>query len=653
MTSKALRLMTLATSLSDEFVERYREREQAGKNPLERSFNGLGYVVFKRTYARRVEGEDRTEEWYETVRRVVEGAIKVVGDYTVEESERLFDHIWNLRAFPSGRSLWQLGTGNQHRLGGDSLVNCWFVEVRSIEDFVWMFNRLMLGGGVGFDVRHGADLGIVRGGTVRHEDRADADFITPDSREGWSLLLKTVLETVINGGNLTYSTQLIRPEGAPIEGFGGIASGPGILVEGIEKICEIINQARGRLLTSVDVLDISNLIGGIVVSGNVRRSAQIAIGSPDDGSFLRSKNWALGIPNHRAMSNNSVYLRSWEDLDDAFWSGYRGEGEPFGIVNVERAQTDGRLGERNPDESIRGFNPCGEIPLANRESCNLAELVVPRFENYKQLEDAALLLYRLQKHIAALEYLDGTSNTITHRNMRLGLSITGVFQSTRRQLGWLDPLYRELKDYDESYSALNGFPSSVRLTTVQPSGTKSLLAGVTPGAHPGFARFHVRRVRMAFNDPTFEYVRQRGYPWEFVRDFEGNEQHRTVVVEFPCEFPFGTPSAEGVGWKDMLKMQEFLQTVWADNAVSITVYYMGEDLPDIQAYMEQNWTKFKSVSFLPRSDHGFDQAPLEAISIPEYERRLADLNMEARIEIKGDALPILDSDCEGGSCPIR
>lgn len=640
--------------LSDEFLQPYRDAEQQGKNPLERSFNGLGYVVFKRTYARPIYAENRTEEWWETVKRVVEGAQEIGAGFTDSEAQTLFDHIWNLRALPSGRSLWQLGTENNHRLGGDSLVNCWFTDIRGPDDLVWMFERLMLGGGVGFSVTHAADFGIIQGADIRHEDVADADFIVPDSREGWAELLRRVLTAFQTGSSFSYSTQLVRPEGAPIKTFGGVASGPGILNEGVGQIADVVNNAAGRELTSVELLDIANIIGAIVVSGNVRRSAQIALGAPTDSQFLSAKRWDLGIPSYRAMSNNSVYLSDWEELSEDFWAGYEGLGEPYGIVNVGLAQSDGRLGETSWDTSVRGFNPCGEIALADRESCNLCELVLPRFKDEAQFREAAELLYRVAKAISGMEYLDERSQAITNANRRIGISVTGVFQSTRRQLEWLDGTYQALRECDRVWSEKIGAPTSVRLTTVQPSGTKSLLAGVTPGAHPAFSRFHLRRVRMSANDPTFEYVKARGYPWEFQRDFEGNENHRTVIVEFPCEFPYGTPTADNVTWKDMLKMQEFLQTQWADNAVSITVYYDKEDLPDIQEYMKENWMKFKSVSFLLKSGHGFDQAPLEAISIPEYERRLEELNMEAKVQVTGAEIStLLDSDCEGGSCPIR
>lgn len=639
--------------LDPDFVKSYADRSP------EWGFNGLGYIVYKRTYARPIPGEGRTEEWHETVERVVNGAQDIGADFTPSEAERLFDYIWNLKGTVGGRMLWQLGTPNVERLGGDSLVNCWFVDLREVSDFGWMFERLMLGGGVGFSVDDPTRLGIVRQGTVVHEPEAhDSDFIVPDKREGWADLLMRTLRAYLpkrpnDYDSFSYSTAVIRPEGAPIKTFGGVASGPGILVEGVERICEILNGAVGRHLTSVEVLDIANVIGSVVVSGNVRRSAQIALGSADDLDYLAAKRWDLGgIPSYRAMSNNSVYAFDIADLPEEFWEGYLGHGEPYGLVNLEAALRQGRAGETKLDPSIAGFNPCAEIPLAHRESCNLAEVFLPRVEDYDEFEDLTQLLYRVQKAVAALPYLDPVSERVTSENMRLGLGVTGVLQSEVEKLAWLEDGYQNLVDYDVWWSAVKEWPTSVRLTTVKPSGTLSLLAGVTPGGHPGFARFHVRRVRMAYNDPLVEYCRAKGYEWEWQRDFDGDEDHRTVVVEFPCEFPEGTALAEDLTALDQLDVVRSLQRDWADNAVSVTVYYRKEELPAIRDYLARHWGEMKSVSFLLHSEHGFDQAPLEAIEEAEYYERLAKIH-EHDVAVGEGVSDFLDSDCASGACPVR
>ena len=309
------------------------------------------------------------------------------------------------------------------------------------------------------------------------------------------------------------------------------------------------------------------------------------------------------------------------------------------------------MGEELPDPSITGVNPCGEIPLAHHEPCNLAELFLPNINSLDEMKKLARLLYKGQKAIAAMEYLDPRTNEIVHKNMRLGLSVSGVMQATEK-LDWLSPTYEDLREFDAEWSFEHGLPESIRLTTVKPSGTVSLLAGVTPGVHPGYSTYHIRRVRMAANDALVEYCRDNGFATEFVRGFDGKEDHDTIVVSFPCRFPDGTLVAEDVDPLYQLEMVRRLQTDWADNAVSCTVYYRKEDLEDIQGYLKEHWPQMKSVSFLLHSDHGFDQAPLEEITEEEYLDLVSKVEDITPIEANTFTTNLMD-DCDGGSCAIR
>ncbi|MEL0099981.1 MAG: hypothetical protein VW907_10525, partial [Opitutae bacterium] len=371
----------------------------------------------------------------------------------------------------------QLGTPNNKRLGGDSLVNCWFVDVQKPTDFSWAVERLMLGGGVGFSCDKPERLGVVRSAWVDRVDADDSDFIVPDTREGWGEVLRKVFECYLgdddNPRKMTYATHLIRPAGVPIKTFGGTASGPDILVSGIEKICKVLDGAVGRTMTSVEVLDCMNIIGSIVVAGNVRRSAEIAVGSLDDEEYLMAKRWDLGnIPIERAMSNNTVFVNEYqmENMPQLVWEGYEGNGEPYGFFNLEASRKFGRMGEVRPDYSIVGVNPCAEIPLANRESCNLSEIFLPMIDSREELVDLTMLLYKVQKATAALSYLDPASDKITSKNMRLGLGVTGVAQALDK-VEWLDQAYVKLREFDIDWSAERGWPESIRLTTIKPSGT--------------------------------------------------------------------------------------------------------------------------------------------------------------------------------------
>ena len=254
--------------LSNDFLKKYKN-----KNP-NWGFNGLGYIIYKRTYARQKE-DGTSEEWWETVARCIEGAQAIGADYTEKEAERLYDLVFNLKCNFAGRMLWQLGTHTVERYGGASLLNCWFVSMNQLEDFCFLFENLMLGGGVGFSVQR-ADIHelpkVKVGVEVTHQLTKDADFIVPDSREGWVSLLRNVVQSFfVTGKSFTYSTILVRGKGEKIASFGGTSSGPGILVEGINGLANVFRSREGKKLRSIDVLDINNIIGSVVVAGNVRR----------------------------------------------------------------------------------------------------------------------------------------------------------------------------------------------------------------------------------------------------------------------------------------------------------------------------------------------------------------------------------------------
>jgi len=638
--------------ISDDFVTLYNDKTPPW------GFGGMGEVVFLRTYSRKKENGDN-ETWPETIQRVINGAIEIGVPYTQKEAESLFDHMFNLRCSYSGRALWQLGTPLIKQLNGASLNNCYFVNIEKIEDFEFLFDHLMLGGGVGFSVERSKihELPKVKSGvTITHEKTNDADVIVPDSRKGWSRLLHSVLKSYFyTGKSFSYSTTLIREYGAPLKTFGGTASGPSALIEGVEDICKVMDNRVGKKLRSIDVLDICNIIGRIVVSGSSRRSAQIAIGDPDDVLFLRAKNWSAGnIPAWRANSNNSIYADSWEEIMPELWKGYDGSGEPYGLLNRKLARQYGRLGERKVDNSIEGYNPCAEIALGDGESCNLSTIFLPNIESLKQMRDISRLLYMTQKHITRLEYPYEKTTKIVAKNARLGQSVTGILQADKKQLDWLSPTYEYLSGLDEEYSAEHNFPTSVRLTTVQPSGTLALLPGVTPGVHPAFAPYYVRRVRFGSSDPLVDACRRRGYPIKWDIGIDGREDHTRYVVEFPCQSPEGAVLAKDMTAVEQLEWVKSMQTVWADNAVSVTVYYRPEELDGIKEWLSKNYDKgLKSVSFLLHSDHNFPLPPYEECSREEYEKMLSKIDFSVPLVQTSVSEDVDFGECATGACPIK
>lgn len=628
-------------------------------------FNGLGYIVYKRTYSR-LKPDGTTEEWWETVKRCIDGAQEIGAGYTKDEAERLFDHVFHLRCCFAGRSLWQLGTDTVRRFGANSLINCFYTNIEELEDFNFVFENLMLGGGVTFSVRreHVHQLPKIKSDVViLHKLTKDADFIVPDSREGWVELLRRFLSAyLITGKGFTYSTILIRGYGEKINGFGGTASGPQILIDGLENIAKVLKNREGKKLRSIDVLDIGNIIGSIVVAGNVRRTAELALGDADDILFLRAKRWDLGnIPNWRAMSNNTIAADSYDYTSPEFWKGYNGDGEPYGLFNLELSQNYGRLidGPMNkcklypqPKDNCEGTNPCSEISLASGESCNLSELFLNNISSLEELIDCAKLLYKTQKAICAMNYLHDKTTKIVHKNMRLGIGITGICQSFDK-LKWLDSCYKALRKFDKEWSKERGWNESIKLTTTKPSGTLSLLGGSTPGVHPGFDKYYIRRVRMSSLDKLVEICKSLGYHTEYARTFDGANDHKTIIVEFPCSCEDAIIATE-MSAIQQLELVKKIQTDWADNAVSVTVYYRLNELDGIKKWLQENYkTSLKCVSFLLHSDHNFAQAPYESVSKDKYIELMSKVKPLNLSTMKDTGGSIDMEECAGGACPVK
>lgn len=623
----------------------------------------IGYPTYKRTYARKLKEDQKdspTEEFSQSIDRVLKAVQKQLKcGFEDTELEALREDLSMLRGSVAGRFWWQLGTKTVDRLGLMSLQNCAFTVVdHPIDPFCWTMDALMLGSGVGYNIQREYVNKLPkpkRKVKVIRQDTADADFIVPDSREGWVELLRKTLEAIfITGKDFTYSTICIRSKGAPIKSFGGVASGPEELCWGIQQIIEVLSKRVGKKVRPIDCLDVMNIIGYIVVAGNVRRSAQIAIGDCDDIEFLQAKRWDLGnIPNWRAMSNNSVVCNDFNQLLPEFWEGYMGNGEPYGLINLGLSRACGRIGDfLYPDPEVAGFNPCAEQSLADKETCCLAEIFLPNITSLEQLWDVARRLYIINKHSLRLKCHQEATQAIVHKNMRMGIGITGFCQATEEQKSWLSEIYLRLRQFDNEYSDARGWPRSIKLTTIKPSGTLSLLAGVTPGAHPGYSQFFIRRIRIASQSPLVQVCREHGYHVEFVRNLDGTDDHNTVVVEFPCAYPEHAQFAKDVNAIQQLENVKWLQTHWSDNSVSCTIYYKKEELDDIKMWLAANYNEnVKTCSFLLHEDHGFDQAPYEEISEEYYKAMLAGVRPITTVEVAETDMEL--SECAGGACPIK
>jgi hypothetical protein len=371
--ARAINLENISFKLDEEFLENYKKSSP--------KWGPLGYITYKRTYARIIEGENRKEEFWETIRRVVEGCYSIQKEHCMKLSlpwsdqkaqksaQDMFEKIWSFKFLPPGRGLWMMGTEFVTKNGSMSLNNCGFastddIDLKYSKAFCFVMDALMLGVGVGFDTKGAGKI------KVQQPKEGTFDFEIPDSREGWVDALRLMLEAFFLGKQVpTYDFSKIRPAGKPIRGFGGIASGPKPLKEMLIDIQKILETRVGSELTSVDIVDVMNLIGRCVVAGNVRRSAEIALGDPTDYEFVTCKQDQEKLYSHRWASNNSVF--AVKGLDYSFISKQiLVNGEP-GVFWLENARAYSRMGDKPDykDKKVAGVNPCGEQSLESFELC--------------------------------------------------------------------------------------------------------------------------------------------------------------------------------------------------------------------------------------------------------------------------------------------
>ena len=623
---------------------------------MSKEWSNLAKIVYKRTYARRKENSE-LETWNETAERVVAGNIK---GKNVPESEikRLLWFMKNRKALPGGRGLWCSGTQTHERLGAGALINCWFFTLDNWENFVLTQDLLMLGGGVGASVEHKytSKLPKVKKGVkIYHKGTKDADFIVPDSREGWCELLRRTLESFfVTGRGFSFSTVCVRGAGEIISGFGGTSSGPLPLITFIEKICKILRNREGRSVHPIDVGDIIAATGEMVVSGNIRRSAIILLGDSWDKEYLKAKRWDLGdIPTFRAYANYSVICEDIEDLHPLFWKTYE-HGEPFGIVNRKNIQKYGRMGELQADSAI-GVNPCGESTLETGESCNLQEIPLMNLDSVEEFEEAAVLLHRYGKRVTMDGLHHQVCDNVLKRNRRIGTGITGCLGSPLFTPEILDKVYARIQEENILSSKELNIPPAIRTTVIKPSGTMSKLTDMEgcEGIHGPYSEYIIQRVRFSSNDPLIPLLKQAGHHIEPVIKFDGHYDHTTSVVDFYVKAPEGIPIAgkDLDTWKQ-LEVLKMAQKHWSDQSVSVTVYYKREEIPQVKEWLANNLDSIKTISFLCHSDHGFKQAPKEPITEEQYNKLSSKIKQIEFEEItEGKVMEGLE--CAGGVCPLR
>jgi ribonucleoside-triphosphate reductase (thioredoxin) len=621
--------------LDREFIEEYR-----GRQP---DWGQLGYITYKRTYSR-LKADGAKEEFWETLRRVVEGCYSIQKTHchslqlpwdeakAQRSARRMFEKAWCFDFLPPGRGLWIMGTDFVRRHGSMALNNCGFVSTENLaiagsKPFQFVMDALMLGVGVGFDTRGAGKL------TVRAPAPGRYPWKVPDSREGWVEGLGRLLDAFFKGGQLPeWDYSLVRPRGSPIKGFGGVASGPDPLAHLYRDAEALLRGKEGAALTSVDIVDLMNFIGRCVVAGNVRRSAQIALGDPGDASYVTMKDpdlHAEALRDRRWASNNSVVVDPDAGFDySALAAAIAKNGEP-GIVWLKNARRYSRMGGKPDwkDKDVAGVNPCGEQSLESWELCCLVETFPSRHDSLEEYLETLKFAYLYAKSVTLMRTHWAETNAVMLKNRRIGCSMSGIVDAFARHgrrevLRWCEEGYSFLRRLDGRYSSWLCVPRSVKITTVKPSGTTSLLPGVSAGIHYPHAEHYLRRIRLAEDSPLVPLLRGAGYPVEPVRTGE----RAMVVAEFPVREPdFSRGKREASLEMQVLNAVD-LQRYWSDNQVSITVSFKPGEAERLPEVLEMCEDKLKSISLLPLTEHGYEQAPYEEITRGEYERRAAEIS---------------------------
>lgn len=620
----------------------------------------IGYFVYKRTYSRKI--ENRTEEWHETVRRVVEGTYSLQKSHcetfnlkwdegkSQKSAEKMYDLIFNMKFLPPGRGLWAMGTPMLWEKGSAALNNCAFVSTDDIEKdptapFTFLMDMSMLGVGVGSDTR-GKDTLIVQEPVIESEK----PFIVEDTREGWVALVRMIIGSYFgsNKMNAKIDYSRVRPYGAEIKGFGGVASGPEPLVELLVNLETTLSARVGALLRGADIVDIHNYIGKCVVAGNVRRTAEIMFGDADDEEFLDLKTDMDALGDRRWASNNSVFAFKGMEYDSII-ERVAINGEP-GFIYLDNAKKYGRLSDpaEYKDSRIKGTNPCGEQFLETFELCNLVETFPANHDSLEDYLETLKYAYLYGKSVTLMPTHNQETNAVMLRNRRIGVGMSGIVQAIKKFgryafLHFADQGYKSIQKLDEQYSEWLCVNRSIKTTTVKPSGTVSLLAGATPGIHYDHSEYYIRNVRVSKDSKLVEPCKKAGYPMEPCAYQPGS-----LVISFPVKSEnFEKSKDEVTIWEQMALIAD-MQKHWSDNSVSSTVTFRVSEVEELKRALKTYESKLKSISFLPLSDHGYEQAPYIKISESEYndlKSRVKPLDIE-------DGHEIIEKFCDGDKCEI-
>jgi len=594
------------------------------ENPYE------NFIALSR-YARWLENENRRETWGETVNRYFSfmlNQLKTKYDYVPSAKlvEELRDAVFNRNVMPSMRSVMTAGVALERE--NVSGYNCAFLPVDNARSFDEAMYILMCGTGVGFSVEYKYINKLPA--LPETLEKSSTTVIVGDSKEGWAKAYRELPGLLWAGQIPQIDISKVRPSGARLKTMGGRSSGPQPLVNLFDFTIQVFKGALGRQLKPIECHDIMCKIGEVVVVGGVRRSAMISLSNINDIEMAQAKagNW-WEKNSQRALSNNSVaysrkpemqqFIAEWKSLYDSK-SGERG------IYNVAAAQKQAaKYGRRNPDIHY-GTNPCSEIILRPYQFCNLSEVVLREHDTVQDVERKVILASILgtwQSTLTDFKYIRKIWKDNTEEERLLGVSLTGQFghKFFSGQEG-LEKLSLVLDDLRSIAVITNigeaekiGIPASAAVTCVKPSGTVSQLVGVSSGMHAWHSDYYIRTVRGDKKDPITQFLKDTGIPAED----DVMKPNDTTVFSFPVKAPKHAITRDKLTAIQQLEVWLVYQRHWCEHKPSITVSVKEDEWMEVGAWVYKNFDEVSGISFLPKSNHSYVQAPYQEITKEEYE----------------------------------
>ena len=626
-------------------------------------------------YARWLPEKNRRETWKETVARYfdfMEEHLKenTEGELTAKTRKILEEAVLNLDVMPSMRALMTAGPAlKDNNIAG---YNCAYLSVDHPKAFDECLYVLMHGTGVGFSVerQHTNKLPELP------EEMIDVDdiVVVQDSKEGWQSAFRELINYLYNGEMPKWDFSRVRPKGARLSKFGGRASGPEPLLDLFNFATNMFKDAVGRKLTSYECHRMMCKVAEVVVVGGVRRSALISLSNLTDERMRNAKSgqWWSDTP-EMALSNNSVCYTEKPDIGifmKEWLSLYESKSGERGIFNREAAiKQVASIGRRDTEHDF-GCNPCSEIILRDGQFCNLTEVVVRAEDKQDDIirkVKLATILGTFQASLTDIKRLRPKWVHNTEEEALLGVSLTGIMDNsfmngsssrgyhTKKSLpDFLTELRKQTVATNKKWSAALGIKQATATTAIKPSGTVSQLVDSASGIHTRHNDYYFRRVRADAKDPIAQLMEDQGIPCEA----DVMKPNSVKVFTFPMKAPKGAVTRNERSAIEQLELWLMYQRYYCEHKPSVTVSVREHEWMEVGAWVYKHFDEVSGVSFLPHSDHTYQQAPYEDCTKEQYTElaktmpKSVDWNLISTYELTDMTVGTKTLACTGSVCEL-